>query len=49
MGVTVVVYDEDALYSATHAKVFIVVLETLQASRNRGVLFGLGFLGAKQG
>lgn len=28
---TMVVHDEDALYSATHAKVFIVVLKTLEA------------------
>jgi len=44
-----VVHDEDALYGAAHAKVFIVVLETLETCRNRGVFFGLGFLGAKQG
>ena len=49
VGVAMVVHDEDALYGATHAKVFIVVLETLQAGRNRGVFFGLGFLGADEG
>jgi hypothetical protein len=44
-----VVHDEDALYGAPHAKVFIVVLETLQTGRHRGVFFGLGFLGASEG
>lgn len=42
-------HDEDALYGATHAKVFIVVLQTLKAGGNRRVFFGLGFLGAKAG
>lgn len=45
----VVVHNEDALYGATHAKIFIIVLQTLQAGRNRGVFFGLSFLGAGKG
>ena len=49
VGVSMVVHDEDALYGAAHAKVFIVVLKTLKAGRNRGVFLGLGFLGANEG
>lgn len=46
---SVVVHDEDALYGATHAKVFIVILKTLQAGRHRGVFLGLSFLGTNKG
>lgn len=44
-----IVHDEDALYGATHAKVFIIVLEPLKTRRDRGVFFGLGFFGAIEG
>jgi hypothetical protein len=47
MGVPMVVHDEDALDSPSHAKIFIVVLEALEARRDRGVLFWLGFFRAK--
>ena len=43
-----VVHDEDTLYGATHAGVFIVVLEALEACRDGGVFFWLGFFGAGQ-
>jgi hypothetical protein len=43
VGVTVVVDDEDTLYCATHAKIFIVVLETLETCGDGGVLFWLSF------
>ena len=44
VGVAVVVYDEDALDGAAHAKVLIIVLQTLQARRHGRILFWLSFL-----
>lgn len=44
--VAMVVHNKNALDGAPHTEVFIVVLEALQASRNRGILFRLRFLGA---
>ena len=44
MRVSVVVYDEDALDCAAHAKIFIVVLEALEACGDGGILLWLGFL-----
>ena len=43
----VVVHDQYAFYDSSHSKVFIVVLEALQTSRNRGILFRLGLFGAE--
>ena len=43
---TVIVHDEDAFNGPPHSKIFIVVLQTLETSRNRGIFFGLCFLGA---
>ena len=43
MRVAVVVDDENAFNSSTHAKVFIVVLQTLETSRDRRVFFWLRF------
>jgi hypothetical protein len=42
--VSVVVYDEDALDCASHAKILIVVLKALEACRDGGVLLWLGLL-----
>lgn len=46
MRVTVVMHDENALHGATHAKVLIIVLKTLQTSGDRWIFFGLCLLGA---
>jgi hypothetical protein len=47
--VAMIVNDEDALYCASHAGVFIVVLETLETGRDGGVFFWLGFFGTMEG
>lgn len=39
--------NENAFYCATHAIVFIVVLQTLETSRDGGILLGLSLLGAE--
>jgi hypothetical protein len=44
--VTMVMDDKDAFHGTTHAKVFIVVLQTLQTCRNARVFLWLGFLRA---
>lgn len=43
MGVAVVMHNEDTLDGAAHAKVFIVVLESLKTSRDGGIFFWLCF------
>jgi hypothetical protein len=40
---TVIVYNQYSFYSSAHAEVFIVVLKTLQTSRDRRVFFWLSF------
>ena len=47
MRMAMVVHDQDTFYCSSHSKVFIVVLEALQTSRNRGILFRLGLFGAE--
>jgi len=44
--VTVIVYDEDPFNGPPHSKIFIVVLQALETSGDRGILLGLCFLGA---
>ncbi len=48
MRVPVVVDDEDALDGAPHSKVFIVILQPLQARRHRRVLLWLRLLRAER-
>jgi len=48
MRMAMIMNDEDALDSSSHARVFIVVLETLETGRDGGVFFWLGFFGAVQ-
>jgi hypothetical protein len=49
MGVTVIVHDEDTFDGPPHSEIFIVVLQALEASGNRGVFLRLRFLGAGAG
>jgi hypothetical protein len=44
MRMTMVVNDKDAFYGTAHAKILIVVLQTLQTCRNARIFFWLGFL-----
>lgn len=46
MWVAVIMYYQNAFNSTTHAKVLVVVLKTLETSRDGGVFFWLGFFGA---
>ena len=46
---TVIVHDEDAFDGPPHSEIFIVVLQALEPSGNRGVFLGLRFLGAGAG
>jgi hypothetical protein len=46
--VAVVMDDKDTFDCATHAIVLVIVLETLETGRDRGILLGLGLLGAGQ-
>ena len=43
---TVIVHDEDSLNGPPHSKIFIVVLQALETSGNRGIFLRLCFLGA---
>lgn len=44
MRMTVFVYHQYSLDGPPHAKIFIVVLKSLQSSRNRWIFFGLRLL-----
>lgn len=46
--VSVVMYYQYSFDCASHAEIFVVVLETLQACGNRGVLFWLCFFRANE-
>ena len=43
---TVIVHDENSFNGPSHSKIFIVVLQTLETSGNRGIFLRLCFLGA---
>jgi len=45
MRVAVVVNNKNTLDGAAHAIILVVVLQTLQPGRDRGVLLGLGLFG----
>jgi len=45
--VAVIVHDEDSFNSPPHSKIFIVVLQALETSGDRGIFLGLCFLGAE--
>ena len=46
MRMTVIVHDEDSFNGPPHSKIFIVILQTLETSGDRGIFLGLCFLGA---
>lgn len=43
---TMIVHDEDSFNRPPHPKIFIVVLQALEASGDRGVFLWLCFFGA---